>query len=128
MIWKLAALYCLAIAVVWGAEPPAGTATPDPIKIGGITVQGSLRARFYDWDWFHADTGNNSYPFSGNLFRISFSQSIESLDWQLEFAAPFLLGLPDNAVAPGAPGQLGFGASYYVANNKSRYAAMAFAK
>src|SRR5262249_39096092 len=49
-------------------------------------------------------------------------------DWQLEFAAPFLFGLPDHAVAAGTPGQLGFGASYYVANNKSPNSAMPFAK
>ena len=41
---------------------------------------------------------------------------------------PFLLALSGNAVAAGAQGQLEMGASYYVANNKSRNAAMPFAK
>jgi hypothetical protein len=102
---------------------------PDLIKIGNVIIQGSLRSRLYYWDWFQGTPGtNNSYPYSGNLFRISFSQSLESIDWQLEFAVPFLLGLPDHAVAPGTQGQLGLGAAYYVANNKSQYSAMIFPK
>jgi hypothetical protein len=111
------------------APAPAASPAPEPIKIGNITVQGDLRSRIYYWDWFEGNPGtNNSYPYSGNLFRLSFSQSLESVDWQLEFAVPFLLGLPTNAVAPGAQGQLGLGAAYYVANNKSQYSAMIFAK
>jgi hypothetical protein len=103
--------------------------SPEPLKIGDITVQGDLRSRVYYWNWFEANPGtNNSYPYSGNLFRLSFSESLESVDWQLEFSVPFLLGLPRNAVAPGAQGQLGLGAAYYVANNKSQYSAMIFAK
>lgn len=39
-----------------------------------------------------------------------------------------LLGLPDNAIAAGAQGQLGMGASYYAANNKSQYSVTPFAK
>jgi hypothetical protein len=112
-------------AASWAQSAPDSA---DPLKIGDITVQGSLRARAYYWDWFQPTTGNNSYPFSANLFRLSFSEARESFDWQLEFAVPFLLGLPNNAVASGTPGQLGFGASYYVANNMSQYSAMIFAK
>ncbi|HJT89242.1 MAG TPA: alginate export family protein [Bryobacteraceae bacterium] len=109
--------------LVWAQDP-----APQPIRIGNITVQGSFRTRAEDWNWFQADTANNSYAYSGNLFRISFSQSRETVDWQLEFAVPFLLGLPDNALAAGAQGQLGLGASYFVANSRSQYAAMIFAK
>jgi hypothetical protein len=124
----------LALADTSPAQAPAADSSPaplppEPLKIGDITVQGDLRSRIYYWDWFEGSPGtNNSYPYSGNLFRISFSQSLESVDWQLEFSVPFLLGLPRNAVAPGAQGQLGLGAAYYVANNKSQYSAMIFAK
>jgi hypothetical protein len=108
---------------------PAAASAPEPNKISNITVQGVLRSRIYYWNWFDGNPGtNNSYPYSGNFFRISFSQSLESVDWQLEFSVPFLLGLPTNAVASGAQGQLGLGAAYYVANNKSQYSAMIFAK
>jgi hypothetical protein len=113
-----------------GADAPAPTPlpAPQPLKIGGITIQGNFRARVEDWNWFQGDGANNSYAYSGNLFRLSLSQSRESLDWTFEFAVPFLLGLPDNAIAAGAQGQLGFGAGYYAANNKSQYSAMPFAK
>jgi hypothetical protein len=89
----------LAAATVGWAEDGAA---PKPIKIGGNTVSGSFRTRFEDWNWFQGDTGDNSYGYSGNLFRISLSQSKESFDWQLEFAVPILLALPCNAVAAGA--------------------------
>jgi hypothetical protein len=112
---------------VQSSPPP--TDSPGDLTVGNVAVAGSLRARFYYWDWFQGAPGtSNSYPYSGNLFRIAFSQSHQSLDWQLEFAVPFLFGLPADAVAPGAQGQLGLGAAYYVANNKSQYSAMIFAK
>jgi hypothetical protein len=80
------------------------------------------------WNWFQGDAGDNAYAYSGNLFRISISQSRVAFDWQLEFAVPLLLGLPDNAVAPGTQGQLGFGGTLYVANNRAQYASLPFAK
>jgi hypothetical protein len=41
-----------------------------------------------------------------------------------EIALPFLLGLPDNALASGTQGQLGFGETLYLANHRSQYAAL----
>ena len=82
------------------------TAPAAPLKIGSVTVTGSIRSRLEAWDWFTADTGDNSYAYNGNIFRIAFAQSKENWDWQLEMAAPVLLGLPSNSVAPGAQGQL----------------------
>jgi len=99
----------------------------ETIKIGDVTVSGSLRTRVESWDWF---TGNASsdYTFPGSIARISLSESTQNLDWQLELAAPFLLGLPDNAIAAGAQGQLGLGASYFAANHRDTNAGMVFAK
>ena len=104
------------------------TAPAAPLKIGSVTVTGSIRSRLEAWDWFTADTGDNSYAYNGNIFRIAFAQSKENWDWQLEMAAPVLLGLPSNSVAPGAQGQLGLGATYYLSNNKSQNSAMIFPK
>ena len=102
---------------------------PKPFKIGNVVVTGSIRSRVEAWDWFQADTGDGTYAFSGNLFRISFAQSKESYDWQVEMAAPILLGLPDNAVATNATqGQLGLGATYFVSNSRSQNAANIFPK
>ncbi len=83
--------------------------------------------RMESWDWFQGEASND-YTFLGSLARVAFSQSAKAYDWQLELAAPFLLGLPNDAVAAGTQGQLGFGASYFVANNRNTNAAMLFAK
>src|SRR5690348_7056213 len=95
----------------------AQSAASQPLQIGDITVSGSLRTRIESWDWFQG-SANNDYTFPGSIARMSLSQSSKILDWQIEFAAPFLLGLPDDAIAPGAQGQQGFGASYFAANHR----------
>jgi len=107
---------------------PAAAAAVSAIKLGKVTVSGSFRTRQEAWDWFQPDSGDPSYLYSGNLFRVTFSQSFESWDWQVELAVPFLLGLPNNAVAPGAQGQLGLGANYFLANDRNRNSAMLFPK
>jgi hypothetical protein len=100
-----------------------------PLKIGGVTVSGSLRLRVYFWDWFEPAAGNNNYQYSGNIFRIAFSQSRGSWDWNAEFAAPFLLGLPSTATGTGPQqGALGLGANYYSASGGNRNTAMIFPK
>ena len=105
----------------------AQTAVPEPLKIGDVTVSGSLRIRPESWDWFQGNA-NNDYTFLGSIFRLSLSQSTSKYDWQLETAVPFLFSLPDDAIASGAQGQLGLGASYFAANTKNTKAGMAFAK
>ena len=83
-----------------GADAPPTPPSPQPIKIGGITVSGNFRARLEDWSFFHGDGANGGYAYSGNLFRLAFSQSSETFDWQLEFSVPFLIGLP---ITPSPP-------------------------
>jgi len=100
---------------------------PQPVKIGGMTVSGSLRTRIEAWDWFQGNA-NNDYTFPGSMARLSLSQTTKTIDWQFELAAPFLLGLPDDAIAPGAQGQLGFGATYFAANSRETNAGMVFPK
>ena len=105
----------------------AQTPAPAPLKIGNVAVSGSLRPRVESWDWF-SGMANNQYTFTGSILRVSLSESRKSFEWQLEFAVPFLLGLPNDAIAPDPQGQLGFGASYFAANDKNTNAAMIFAK
>jgi len=95
--------------------------------IGNVSVSGSLRPRVESWNWFNG-TANNQYTFTGSILRVSLSETRKSFDWQLEFALPFLLGLPNDAIAPDPQGQFGFGASYFAANNKNTDAAVPFAK
>ncbi|MFN8007502.1 MAG: alginate export family protein [Terriglobia bacterium] len=137
--WRFHTL-CFAILLSLAVRPSsAQTTTPDtkeapsestpkPLKLGGITLHGSFRTRFEDWRWFKGDRADNTYAFSGNILRLALSQSRVPFDWQLEFALPFLLGLPENAISPGIQGQLGMGATYYVANDFNRNSAMVFVK
>lgn len=106
----------------------AGQVGPKPLKIGNVTVQGSVRTRTEIWDWFQPSSGDPSYAFQGTLARISFSQTGKNFDWQVELAAPILLGLPDQATAPGAQGEMGLGATYFNANKRNRNTAMIFPK
>lgn len=113
----------LALALI----SPLVAQAPAPLKWGPVNVSGSLRIRPEAWDWFEAQA-NSGYAYSGQLFRLSFSQALPRLDWQLELAAPVLLGLPNDALAPGTQGALGLGANYYSANHLRRNAAMVFPK
>jgi hypothetical protein len=112
-------LACFPVA----AQAPALT----PLKIGDVVVSGSLRTRVESWDWFEGKA-DNQYTYPGSILRLSLSQSRRAFEWQIEFAVPFLLGLPDDAIASGPQGQLGFGASYFAANGRNTNAAMLFAK
>ncbi len=108
----------------WAQQAPSAS---DAVKIGDVTVSGWLRSRVPVWDWFQG-AANNQYAFSESFFRLSFSETRKRLDWKVELAVPVLLGLPDNAIAPGAQGQLGFGGSYYATNARNQQAAMLFPK
>jgi hypothetical protein len=103
---------------------------PAPIQIGSVTFSGSVRERYEVWDWFQPTKpgAENFYGYSGTLIRLSRSEKREKYDWNIEFAVPVLLGLPDKAVQPAPKGQLGLGASYYAANDKLQNTAFIFPK
>ncbi|MBI3896069.1 MAG: hypothetical protein HY313_09075 [Acidobacteria bacterium] len=101
---------------------------PNGVKLGDITVTGSLRSRVYVWNWFETPPAENRYAHSGNLLRLNLAGKRDHLDWSAEFAVPFLLGLPEKAIAPAAQGALGLGSNYYSANGSIRNAAMIFPK
>lgn len=96
-------------------------------KLGPIAISGSIRTRTEMWDWF-GDNPESSYAYSGNIARMSFSQSFKKWDWQIEAAMPILAALPASSATPAPQGLLGLGANYYTANKNSQYAAMVFAK
>src|SRR5882672_6865119 len=112
-------LICLATAGIAQAQN-----APAPLKIGDVTVTGTLRSRLYGWDWFQPSSGDNTYGYSGNILRVNFAEKRKGWDWDAEIAAPFLLGLPDNATAAAPQGALGLGSNYYSANGNSQYTAM----
>jgi hypothetical protein len=92
------------------------TAAPAPIKLGKLTVSGSLRLRLEDWDWFDTQAADGDYTFGAATLRLAIGQQKEKFDWQVEGAFPWLINLPDRAIAPAPQGQLGLGAAYYASN------------
>jgi hypothetical protein len=122
-------LALLTIAVLVLAPFLCFAQSPDqPLKLGSVTVQGSVRTRLEGWNWFTTPGDENAYVFPGTLIRLSFSQQHDQLDWNFEVGAPVLLGLPSDAVAPAPQGQLGFGSAYFASNHNSRNAVMVFPK
>lgn len=117
-------LFVLLVSSTLLAQQP----NPPEHVIGGLTFQANLRARTEFWDWFHANSGDHAYAYSGNILRFGVSKSTQKWDWQAEFAIPFLLGLPSNAVAPGVQGQLGLGAAYFANSQTGSNTAMLFPK
>ena len=117
----------VALITASGASAMAQAQPPPSTGIGPLNFSGTFRTRAEAWQWFEGEA-NSDYAYSGSILRLSLGQQKRALDWQIEMAAPFLLGLPDDAIAPGAQGQLGLGAAYFGANDRSRNAAMLFPK
>lgn len=116
----------MALPLAAQAPAPAPAAAPKP-QPGELKITGSFRTRSEFWSWFRGE-GDPTYGFSGNIFRVSLGQNLKSIEWQAEVAVPFLLGLPDKAIAPAPQLQLGLGGNYYSANKNSTNAGMAFPK
>src|SRR5712691_1907296 len=100
---------------------PPGVPT---LNIGGVTVAGSVRTRVESWDWF-GDAANGTYTYPASLVRVGLGRSQRKRDWQVEFSAPLLFGLPEQPIGAGPAG---LGANYFVANDRSRNAASVFVK
>ena len=106
---------------------PISAQVAPAVPPGDVTVTGSLRARAESWDWF-GDSPAGEYTYPAALLRVRIAQARKTIDWQAELAVPVLLGLPDDAVAPGAQGALGLGANYFTANGNDTNAVGLFAK
>src|SRR5580693_4685451 len=121
-------LVCLSI-LLFATATAAQEPTPQPIQLGNVTFSGSIRERYEAWDWFQPPAGGeNLYGFSGTVVRFGFSQTSTKFDWNIEFEAPILLGVPNNAVHAAPLGQYGLGGAYYAANDNSQNAAFIFPK
>src|SRR5688572_19349843 len=107
-LWLAAALTLPGTAGAQAAPQSDSAAAP-------LQWSATFRSRAEGWDWF--DPGaEGRYGFVGSFLRAGLSQQLRGFGWRLELMAPLLLGLPDDAVLPGAQGQLGQGASYFAAN------------
>lgn len=88
----------------------------------------SWRTRGERWHWFDAADADGDYAFVGSLARLGVTARRPGVAWTLEGAVPVLVGLPDDATAGAPRGQLGLGAAYHAANERTRTVARAFLK
>jgi len=119
---------CIAGPLIFSGNLAAQSDTPEPLKIGDVTVSGLVHERYEDWNFFRGAKGENDYGYSGSYLRLMFSEKTKTFDWAVEFAAPILLGIPNQAVQGSPLGQLGLGGAYYAANRNNTNAASVFLK
>ena len=101
------------------AKPSAKpAAAPAPIKLGSLTLSGSVRARLENWDWYDTTAADDTYNFGAIVLRVAIGQTKEKFEWQIEGEAPVLINLPERSIAPAPQGQLGLGATYFAANGR----------
>ena len=50
------------------AAPP--TSVYKPLRIGGVTIAGSVRVRGEDWNWFESTGADASYAYGHTLVRL----------------------------------------------------------
>jgi hypothetical protein len=93
-----------------------------------IKTSFQLRTRAEHWNWFESASGTDDYAYVGSLLRAAAFRQGDRLGWRVELAAPLLLGLPENPVAPPPQGPAGIGANYWAANDSSEQAAGIFVK
>jgi alginate export protein len=98
------------------------------VKLGSLDLALNWRARVEHWDWFEGPTGNSNYAFGHSQLRVGLGQKRSRVDWLVEAEQVVILGLPTDAVASAALGQLGLGATYYAANGNRENDANAFVK
>ena len=95
------------------APQPAASSHP-------VTAFVYERARGIGWDWYDAPPYDNSYGYGESLLRFGLSQTLAHWDWKVEITQPTILDAPNYSVSPvTAQGQLGLGATYYVANGNN---------
>ena len=111
----LALLACIHAA----GQTSAATPPPPPAPTSTLPVSINLyeRSRTDIVNFFQDDPYNYQYPYVEQLLRLSVSQKIERVDWQLEVSENNVLNVPSTAVDPvAARGQLFLGGTYYAAN------------
>lgn len=120
----LAILAAISTNVAAQSPSSAGQKAPQSAS-SGITSSLYLRVRPEWWGWFGESDGAR-YAFVGVQARAALLQQRARWSWRLELAAPSLLWLPNNAILPPPQGQLGFGGTYFAANDSIENAAHIF--
>jgi Alginate export len=119
----------LASSLAFAQTPGVPTPKNSPPATLPFSVSLYDRTRVDASQWFAAPPQTETYGYVESLVRIGIAQRIRHFDWQLELSQPSILDVPSTAVSPiTAQGQLGLGATYYVANGNNSYPAAASLK
>lgn len=97
-------------------------------KLGPLEISVNWRTRAEGWNWFQGSTGNSDYGLWHSMLRVGIGQTRERVEWFVEGEQPSILALPNDAVVSAPQGQLGFGGSYFAANNSNTNVANGFVK
>ena len=128
----------LTLASLASAAPAHGAV--DAFSIAGepVTITGDLRLREEVWNWFNpglpatsaassaAPKGidDNRYNFLGGYLRLGAGYERDGVKGYFELMTPFLVNLPNDAVAPPPLGILGLGGNYFQPNQASNSASV----
>ena len=119
----------LALATLVSVTPVRGDI--DAFEIDGepVTITGNLRMREEVWNWFNPGTvpkgmDDNRYNFLGGYLRLGARYEIDGVKGYFELMTPFLVNLPNNAVAPPPLATLGLGGNYFQPNQASNSASV----
>lgn len=102
------------VSVLWAlplaAQLPGSTGP-------SLHLTANARIRGEAWAWFPvAAPVDGNYAMVTSLLRLGVTGQSARLSFAIEGAAPLLVGVPGDAVAPAPQGQLGFGGSARLAN------------
>ena len=115
-------LHAVSALIALAAAPftvaPATAQAPE--RREGVTPILTARVRAESWNWF-GDAPGDDYAYAHALLRFGAEQQRETVGWHVEFAAPAIVGAPNDATQ-------GHGAAYYRANGNRRSPARLFAK
>lgn len=81
-----------------------------------VNFYGLYRLRIEDWNWFPTPKANGAYTFATSVLRLGVTSTARLNDFTLELEQPTIIDIPHNASGSGSIGNLGYGASYYAAN------------
>lgn len=96
--------------------PAETTKKPSADKKAKVDYYGLYRFRTEDWNWFPTPKANGAYTFETSVLKLGVTSSTRLNDFQLELEQPIVLNLPHNASGSGAIGSLGYGSSYFAAD------------
>ncbi|MEO5936989.1 MAG: FecR family protein, partial [Terriglobales bacterium] len=109
----------------WLSDTAAGR-----VRWNNIDFTGSIRFRVEGWDWFDPPAGianaEDSYAFAHSTLKFALTQDLERWAWGLEITQPTIFGAPEHSAAAAPQGQLGLGATYFLANGNRRTSAYIF--